>query len=137
MNVGEYLVSKSPLNSGTALAHLLAMQTGSVVGKTIFAAQMTVCVEEPQMTLVQRPAELSVSATREQTETTQKDKPNRITAMTRSARVDVTTRQAAIYVAQKSHVSTFVRTLPNTVTTRRTRLTTMLISGESNDSYSV
>ena len=66
MNVGAYLVSKSPLNSGTALAHLLAMQTGSVVGKTIFAAQMTVCVEEPQVTLIQRPSEHTVATTRPQ-----------------------------------------------------------------------
>ena len=55
MNVGEYLVSKSPLISGTALAHLLAMQTGSGTGKTIFAAQMTVCVEAPQTVLAHQP----------------------------------------------------------------------------------
>lgn len=122
MNVGEYLVSKSPLNSGTALAHLLAMQTGSVVGKTIFAAQMTVCVEEPQVTLIQRPSEHNVATTQAETTTTQQDKPNRITARSSLARIDVVTRPAALYVAQKTHASTFVRTLPSTITSRRKRV---------------
>lgn len=121
MNVGEYLVSKSPLNSGTALAHLLAMQTGSVVGKTIFAAQMTVCVEEPQVTLIQRPSEHNVATTQAETTTTQQDKPSRVYAQTRPARVDVATRSASMHVAQKTHASTFVRTLPNTVASRRKR----------------
>ena len=53
MNVGEYLVSKSPLNSGTALAHLLAMQTGTGQG-TVFASMFAVRCDAPRLTLVQR-----------------------------------------------------------------------------------
>ena len=56
MNVGEYLVSKSPLNSGTALAHLLAMQTGSVVGKTIFASMFALRMDTPRLALMHRRA---------------------------------------------------------------------------------
>ena len=52
MNAGEYLLSKSPLNSGTALAHLLAMQTGGV--RTVFASMFSVQIEEPRLTLVQQ-----------------------------------------------------------------------------------
>lgn len=122
MNVGEYLVSKSPLNSGTALAHLLAMQTGGGTGKTIFAAQMTVCVEAPQTTVIQRPSDHSVKTTQYETATAQQDKPNRIAVRTRPARVDATTRPASVFVAQKTHASTFVRTLPNNLTSRRKRV---------------
>ena len=111
------------LGAHSAREHFLAITqgTGTGVDRIIFASQMTVCVEDDQLSVIQRPSEISVSATCAQTETTQTDKPNRITAMTRPARVDVTTRQAAIYVAQKAHVSTFVRTLPNTIASRRKR----------------
>ena len=126
MNVGEYLVSKSPLNSGTALAHLLAMQTGSVVGKTIFAAQMTVCVEEPQTTLTQQLAEHNVATTQAETTTTQQDKPSRVYAQTRPARVDVATRSASMHVVQKPTTSVFVRALPNALTTLRKRAATSI-----------
>lgn len=53
MNAGQYLVSKSPLSSGTALAHLLAMQTGGV--RTVFASMFSVQIEEPRLFAVQRP----------------------------------------------------------------------------------
>ena len=48
--------------------------------------------------------------------------PKALTAKAQQARFDVTTRQAAIYVAQKTHASTFVRTLPNNLTSRRKRV---------------
>lgn len=35
MNVGAYLVSKSPLSSGTALQHLLALQAGTGQGLSL------------------------------------------------------------------------------------------------------
>ena len=44
------------------------------------ALSMVVSVEDDQLSVIQRPSELSVSAVRAQTEATQKDKPNRITA---------------------------------------------------------
>ena len=47
--------------------------------------------------------------------------PKALTAKAQQARFDVTTRQAALYIAQKTHASTFVRTLPNTVASRRKR----------------
>ena len=124
MTTGQKLVELSGLASGSALAHLLAVTqgTGTGVDRIIFASQMTVSLEDDQVSVIQYPSELSVSATCAQTEATQTDKPNRITAMTRPARVDVVTRQAAIYVAQKAHVSTFVRTLPNTISARRKRV---------------
>ena len=53
MNVGAYLVSKSPLSSGTALQHLLAMQMGGT-GGTVFAAMFAVQVDAPRLTLAQR-----------------------------------------------------------------------------------
>lgn len=52
MNAGQYLVSKSPLSSGTALAHLLAMQTGGV--RTVFTSMFAVQIDTPRLTLTQR-----------------------------------------------------------------------------------
>lgn len=113
------------IGAHSARDHFLAITQGPGTGvdRLVFASQMTVCIEDDQLSVIQRPSELSVSATRAQTETTQKDKPNRITAMTRPARVDVVTRQAAMFVMQKAHTSAFVRTLPNTVASRRKRTT--------------
>ena len=55
MTAGEYLLSKSPLGSGTALAHLLAMQTGGGTGKgTVFASMFAVQIDAPRLTLAQR-----------------------------------------------------------------------------------
>ena len=114
----------SGLHSGTLAAHLLAITqgTGTGVDRISFASQMTVSLEDDQVSVIQRPSELSVSATPAQMQATQKDKPNRITAKSSLSRIDVVTRPAALYVAQKTHASTFVRTLPSTITSRRKRV---------------
>lgn len=124
MNTGQKLVELSGLASGSALAHLLAVTqgTGTGVDRISFASQMAVIIEDDQVSVIQRPSELSVSATPAQMQTTQQDKPNRITARSSLARIDVVTRPAALYVAQKTHASTFVRTLPSTITSRRKRV---------------
>lgn len=124
MNAGQKLVALSGLSSGTALTHLLAITqgTGTGVDRIIFASQMAVSIEDDQVSVIQRPSELSVSATPAQMQTTQQDKPNRITARSSLSRIDVVTRPAALYIAQKTHASTFVRTLPNNLTSRRKRV---------------
>lgn len=86
------------------------------------ALSLTVNVENNQVSVIQRPSELSVSATPAQMQTTQQDKPNRITARSSLSRIDVVTRPAALYIAQKTHASTFARTLPNNLTSRRERV---------------
>ena len=45
-----------------------------------------------------------------------------ITAKQQHSQLAVTSRQESIYIAQKTHASTFVRTLPNTLTPRRKRV---------------
>ena len=124
MTTGQKLVELSGLASGSALAHLLAVTqgTGTGVDRIIFASQMTVSLEDDQVSVIQYPSELSVSAAPAQMQTTQQDKPNRITARSSLSRIDVVTRPAALYIAQKTHASTFVRTLPNTLTSRRKRV---------------
>ena len=54
MTTGQKLVELSGLASGSALAHLLAMQTGTGPGQTIFASMFTLRCDEPRLTLVQR-----------------------------------------------------------------------------------
>ena len=53
MTTGDYLVQHSTLPSGTALAHLLALQTGTGQG-TVFASMFSVRIDEPRLSLVQR-----------------------------------------------------------------------------------
>lgn len=60
MTTGEYLLSRSSLPSGTALAHLLAIQAGSGQG-TIFASRFTVAVETPSL-IVTRKAKRTVQS---------------------------------------------------------------------------
>ncbi len=45
-----------------------------------------------------------------------------ITAKQQHSQLAVTSRQESIYIAQKTHASTFVRTLPSTITSRRKRV---------------
>lgn len=123
MNTGQKLVELSGLSGVSALDHLLAITQGSGTGpaKTVFASQMVVRVDEPTIVVTQRMAEHAVTTLLAATEMTQQDKPNRITSVSRSARVDVVTRQAALFVAQKARATTFVRTLPNTINTNTRR----------------
>ena len=46
MTTGEYLVANSPLPSGTALAHFLALQFGAGQGETVFASRFCVVATE-------------------------------------------------------------------------------------------
>lgn len=48
MTTGEYLLSRSSLPSGTALAHLLAIQAGSGQG-TVFASHFSVQIDTPSL----------------------------------------------------------------------------------------
>ena len=51
---GDYLVQHSTLPSGTALAHLLALQTGSGSGEAVFASMFSLHIDAPRLSLVQR-----------------------------------------------------------------------------------
>lgn len=53
MTAGEYLVAHSPLPSGTALAHFLALQFGAGPGETVFASRFYVAIEEEAVTVTQ------------------------------------------------------------------------------------
>ena len=53
MTTGEYLVANSPLPSGTALAHFLALQFGAGPGETVFASRFYVAVEEEVVNVAQ------------------------------------------------------------------------------------
>lgn len=55
MNAGQHLVALSGLASGTAAAHLLAIQAGTGTGQTIFASQFTVSLEEPRLEATIKP----------------------------------------------------------------------------------
>lgn len=60
MNTGERLTSLSGLSPRSAFDHFMAIVTGGV-NKTVFASQMTVCVEEAETVCV-RQAERSSTA---------------------------------------------------------------------------
>lgn len=55
MNAGQYLLALSPLPSGTAAQHLLAIQLGAGTGQTIFCSQRTVVFEQDETTVTRKP----------------------------------------------------------------------------------
>ena len=89
MTTGDYLVQHSTLQSGTALAHLLALQAGTGQG-TVFASMFAVRCDEPRLTLVQR-------AKREAGEVTERA-PRQIDETGDDKDAVVLTRQAAMSV---------------------------------------
>ena len=90
MTTGDYLVQHSTLPSGTAMAHLLALQTGGGVSQTLFASMFAVRCDEPRLTLVQR-------AKREAGEVTERA-PRQIDETGDDKDAVVLTRQAAMSV---------------------------------------
>lgn len=111
MNVGDYLVSKSPLGSGSALAHLLAVTQGSGTGpaKTVFASQMAVCIEAPQITLIRKPSVKSSADVRPATQSQSHDaKKKRIDVVTQPARMSLLTTDECLTVSAGTHGASFV-----------------------------
>ena len=110
MTTGDYLVSKSPLSSGTALAHLLAMQTGTGQG-TVFASMFAVRCDAPRLTLVQRAkreaGEVTERAPRQIDETGDKN----TVVLTRQAAVSVLTETDELFIRQGSADAVVVRDL--------------------------
>jgi len=53
VTTGEYLVANSPLPSGAALAHFLALQFGAGQGETVFASRFYVAIEEEVVNVAQ------------------------------------------------------------------------------------
>ena len=88
MTAGDYLVQHSTLPSGTAMAHLLALQTGG--GGTVFASMFALRCDEPRLTLVQR-------AKREAGDADERT-PRKIDETDDDKNTVVLTRQAAISV---------------------------------------
>lgn len=54
MTTGEYLVAHSPLQSGTALDHFLALQFGAGQGETVFASKFCVVTGEDRLEVTNR-----------------------------------------------------------------------------------
>ena len=54
MTTGEYLVANSPLQSGTALAHFMALQFGAGQGETVFASRFCVVTGDERIEVTQR-----------------------------------------------------------------------------------
>ena len=108
MNVGAYLVSKSPLSSGTALQHLLAMQMGGT-GGTVFASMFSVRCDEPRLTLVPRAkreaGEVTERAPRQIDETGDKN----TVVLTRQAAVSVQTAPEWLTVTPVRETQVFIQ----------------------------
>ena len=54
MTTGEYLVANSPLQSGTALAHFMALQFGAGQGETVFASRFCVVTGDERIEVTPR-----------------------------------------------------------------------------------
>lgn len=57
MTTGEYLVAHSSLPTGTAMAHLLALQigTGAGVNRVIYCSQMTTVLTQDEIVVTRKP----------------------------------------------------------------------------------
>ena len=109
VNVGDYLVQHSTLSSGTALAHLLALQTG---GGTVFASMFAVRIDEPRLTLVQMP---SVEARSDYTppEVRQSGDDKALFVLTRTGATNVLTTLDELTIRQANEQSVTVRDFGN------------------------
>ena len=107
MTTGDALVQHSPLPSGTALAHLLALQAGTGQG-TVFASMFAVRCDEPRLTLVQR-------AKREPSESVERvlrqidERRDDVFVLTGGARLVVRTTAEWLTVTPQRETSVFVR----------------------------
>lgn len=111
MTTGQKLVELSGLASGTALAHLLAMQTGSV--RTVFASMFSVQIEEPRLFAVQRPKREAGDDYRPAVSRLSADTEKAVSIFTREASLSVLTEPDELFVRQGSTNTVVVRELGN------------------------
>ena len=111
MNVGEYLVSKSSLSSGTALDHLLALQAGTGTGQTIFASVFSVQIEEPRLFAVQRPKREAREDCRPAVSRLSSDTEKALSIFAREATLNVLTETDELFIRQGRTESVVVRDL--------------------------
>ena len=112
------------LGEHSAREHFLAITqgTGTGVDRLVFASQMTVCLDDPKVTLIDRtPPRLSI-VTPAVAQATQGKK--RIDVITRPAQIAVTTAPNTLHILQKTQRAQVVTTLPRLTVTRRPRITT-------------
>lgn len=110
MNVGDYLVQHSTLSSGTALAHLLALQAGTGQG-TVFASMFSVHIEEPRLFAVQRPKREAGEDYRPAVSRLTAETEKAIAIFTREAALSVLTEIDELFIWQGSTDAVVVRDL--------------------------
>ena len=110
MTTGDALVQHSPLPSGTALAHLLALQAGTGQG-TVFASMFAVQIEEPRLTLVQMPKREAGEDYRPAVSRLSADAEKAIAIFTREAALSVRTEIDELFIWQGSTDAVVVRDL--------------------------
>lgn len=122
MTTGQKLVELSGLASGSALAHLLAITqgTGTGVDRIIFASQMTVSLENDQLTVVSSQHKDPVVSAKEATfEVSRKE--NKLYALFAPASLSVNTARNAMYVISRPGRSVTIQTRPQEVSVKRRR----------------
>lgn len=121
MTTGEYMLSKSSLSSGTALAHLLAMQTGSGLG-TVFASQFRVSIAQDEIT-VTRKAKRTIQEERPEVQSPRSPTPAKqeknVAVFSATPRLAVFTAPDEITVTQRTAQVTITQRLPNETITRK------------------
>lgn len=114
MNAGQKLVELSGLPSGSALTHLLAITkgTGTGVDRTVFASHMTLHMETPTLTLVERKGVttplLSVAKT--------------LATSPKKKRIDVLTLPDALYLVRRTTSTSVAQGKKNQVLVSRDRV---------------
>ena len=103
---GDYLVQHSMLPSGTALAHLLALQTG---GGTVFASMFAVRCDEPRLTLVQRAKREAGEVTERAPRQIDARSDSDVSVLTGTARMSVRTTAEWLTVTPQRETQVFIQ----------------------------
>lgn len=120
---GQYLVSLSSLPSGSALAHLMAIQTGTGTGDSFYSGTVRVVTSQPEM-FVQRKARNAAIENKKTTPrfSEPKKKATRINAAYVLAAQNTAysfTQPEEIFVLVRSGIEAVVQTASNSVVAQR------------------
>lgn len=122
MTTGEQLVSLSGATSGTALAHLLAITTGSGSVETVFAGTVRVVTSTPEVFAQRITRRKPVEQTREAPQGTSQRKAGRSNLIYVTSPVSVShpfTCAEEVFVSMRQAPTIVVQTAGNSVVARR------------------
>ena len=120
---GQYLVSLSSLPSGSALAHLMAIQTGTGTGDSFYSGTVRVVTSQPEMFVHRKARNAAIESKKTVPRVSEpKKKATRINASYVLAAQNTAhsfTHPEEVFVLVRSGIETVVQTASNSVVVQR------------------